>query len=93
MVFAFCLLAWKFVKELGKAEKRAGFGDAMSNGSLDSPPPMLASRSVKCEREYTSKRKDMCCDQGKMRELSSCRNVVVVEEWLSVFLIYDRRFI
>ena len=34
------LLAWKFVKKLGKAEKGAGFGDAMSNGSHDNPPPL-----------------------------------------------------
>ena len=38
MIFAFCLLAWNFVKKLGKAEKRVGFGDAMSNGSHDNPP-------------------------------------------------------
>ena len=26
------------MKKLGKAEKRAGFGDAMSNGGHDNPP-------------------------------------------------------
>jgi len=63
MIFAFCFLAWKFVKKGGKAEKHGGFGDGMSNGSHDNPPsPMLASRSRKGAREYTLKRKDICCD-------------------------------
>ena len=41
-MFAFRLLAWNFVKNLGKAGKRAGFGDAMSNGSHDNPPPYVS---------------------------------------------------
>ena len=46
MIFSFCLLVWKFVKELGKAEKGAGFGDAMSNGSCDNLPRLYVSFEV-----------------------------------------------
>ena len=35
MIFAFCSLAWKFVKKIGEVEKQPGFRDAMSNGNHD----------------------------------------------------------
>ena len=38
MIFALFFLVWKFMKKLGKVEKSAGFGDAMSNGSHENPP-------------------------------------------------------
>jgi len=57
------------VKRLGKEEKRAGFGDAMSNGSHGNPALCVNFEVREGRSEYSLKRKYMCCHESKMQEL------------------------
>lgn len=66
---AFHLLAWKFVKRLGKAETCERFGDAMSNGSHHNHLPYVSLEIRERRKGIYFEGKDMYCHRSKMWEL------------------------
>jgi len=74
---AFYLLAWKFVKRVGKEEIRGGFRYAISDESYNNPLLYLSFKIQERRKGIYLKGKDMCCDRSNTRDVFFYVNSVV----------------